>query len=129
MANVIINDRLIFALTERAFSRAAVEFNAALEKSITDSVYPWPRATRRRSGQVVSSPRNIVDTGRLLNSQSYSIQGTEAEWRWTAPYSIIVHEGATLRNGTEIPARRWTRRALREFNLSRQYADNLRQIL
>jgi hypothetical protein len=58
---------------------------------------------------VVGSPRNIVDTGSLRQSGTYSFIGPYTlEARWSAGYATAVHAGARLRNGTILPARPWT---------------------
>lgn len=44
-----------------------------IKSSIQSDKWEWDRETCRKSGQVVDSPRNIVDTGELLNSQSWSL--------------------------------------------------------
>lgn len=74
--------------------------------------------TRRKSGRVVGSPRDIVDTGELLNSQSApEVQGSTLTIRWTAPYSRQVLEGGyvvgTLRNNYVAKPRDWITPALR----------------
>jgi len=92
------------------------EFDTALTQALSDRAYQWPGQTRRQNGQVVGSPRDIIDTGELDSSQSLTRESRTAwRWRWTAPHALIVHEGATLRNGTELPARRWTRRAVQQY--------------
>ena len=47
--------------------------------------------TRRENRQVVGSPRDIVDTGQLLTSQSTpEVGGGMLTIRWTAPYSLAA---------------------------------------
>jgi hypothetical protein len=38
--------------------------------------YYWPRKTKRKSGEIVKSPRDIVDTGLLMESQSVELELT-----------------------------------------------------
>lgn len=47
------------------------EFQEAIESDIWD----WPNRTLRVSGEIVDSPRNIVDTGRLRDSQDIEFFG------------------------------------------------------
>lgn len=47
------------------------EFTEAIEAPIWD----WPRKTWRANGEVVGSPRNIVDTGALRDSQEIEFYG------------------------------------------------------
>lgn len=53
-----------------AFEMTAMDFGEALKGAIKGDYYSWPRRTRRRSGERVGSPRNIVDLGNLLESQT-----------------------------------------------------------
>jgi hypothetical protein len=41
--------------------------------------------------------------------------------KWSAPYAAIVHEGATMRNGTEYPARPWALSTAQEFDFYSEY--------
>ena len=78
------------------------------QASFNPSAWNWPRETRRRVGRV-GSPRNIVDTGSLRQSGTYTFTDPYTmEARWSASYATAVHEGARLRNGTILPARPWT---------------------
>lgn len=78
-----------------------------------------PVITRRKNGETVGSPRDIVDTGRLLNSQTApDIKNGVLKIRWTAPYSKAILEGGyivgTVRNNYVAKARDWITPALRE---------------
>jgi len=78
------------------------------QASFNPSAWNWPRETQRRVG-TVGSPRNIVDTGTLRQSGTYTFSDSYSmEARWSANYATAVHEGARLRNGTILPARPWT---------------------
>jgi len=78
-----------------------------------------PVITRRNNGETVGSPRDIVDRGRLLNSQTDPVikKGT-LTIKWTAPYSKAVLEGnylvGTVRNNYTAKPRDWITPALRE---------------
>lgn len=48
-----------------------------------------------------------------------------ATYRWSAPHAVIVHEGATMRNGTEYPARPFATNTAQEFDFEGEYADRL----
>lgn len=78
-----------------------------------------PVITSRNNGQVVGSPRDIVDSGKLLNSQSApSVEGNTLRIAWGAPYSKAVLEGGylvgTVRNSYIAKPRDWITPALRE---------------
>jgi hypothetical protein len=57
----------------QAFINVANEFGEVCQESIRSPVWQWNRLTVRRSGEVVTSPRNIVDLGNLLASYSLEI--------------------------------------------------------
>lgn len=88
-----------------------------LQESIKAKIYDWPVATRRKvgvySGQFVpAGSRDIVDTGKLLQSQSApQITENSLTIRWTAPYSGEVLRGGflvgNLRNAYIAPGRDW----------------------
>ena len=52
-----------------AFRQMANELNDAFTSAIESPLYSWPNATLRSNGVLATSPRNIVDTGELQNSQ------------------------------------------------------------
>jgi hypothetical protein len=51
-----------------------------------------------------------------------------ATLKWSADHAAIAHEGATLQNGTELPARPWVDETVQEFNATESYADNFHQL-
>lgn len=110
---MIVPTRNLQALA-RAASQAAeravfAELSTRFQQAIRTPAYSWPRNTLRQSGQLVGSPRDIVDTGTLARQQqSPQVTGSRAIYRWTAPYSPYVHEGVRLRGGGIMPARPWT---------------------
>lgn len=57
---------------ERSWTRFAQNVDELFREKIKSTEWDWPRATKRKSGQVVYSPRDIVDEGTLINSQSWS---------------------------------------------------------
>lgn len=90
-----------------------------LREEISVAQFAWPRTTRRRSGQVVSSPRDIVDTGAFLRSQTLSREGpltARFVWNPTSPggfqYARTIFSGYVTNNGTVVPGRDWIRPAL-----------------
>jgi hypothetical protein len=48
-------------------------------------------------------------------------------YEWGADHAALAHEGATLTNGTELPARRWTEAALIDFGFERRFAAAYQQ--
>jgi hypothetical protein len=96
---------------------------------IEDVRWAWPRDTVRKKGKsIAGSPRNIVDTSQLLQSQ----EPTEwpapnvAVFRNSAEYAMAVHEGAAIASKTGVtvlPPRPWMTTALEEFDLPKAFAD------
>lgn len=101
------------------------ELNAAFLDAMGSKVWAWPRTTyrggtyrrdgTRTKGQAVGSPRNIVDLGTLRASNSFSISGSLATFRWSAGYATAVHYGANIhpfgdrsKPLVNLPARPWT---------------------
>lgn len=56
-----------------AFAQTAHQLGDKFKDSIQDPIWDWDRTTKRKSGQVVTTPRDIVDTGELLRSQSMEL--------------------------------------------------------
>jgi hypothetical protein len=81
-----------------AYEATSLEVDNAMLESIVDARYSWPRG---------ESPRDIVDTGALGESQSVVLNGDVINMSWSVDYSIAVHEGVDNK-----PARRWTREAI-----------------
>jgi hypothetical protein len=73
----------------------------ALHKALEGSYWNWPRETLRQNGRVVSTPRNIVDTGKLKKSQkvatSYKGGTLNVGITYSAPYAKLVHYGGYIR--------------------------------
>lgn len=57
-----------------AFDKTAEVIHEEIKQQIQDKKWKWGNVTRRRNGQVVGSPRDIVDTGNLLNSQTLELR-------------------------------------------------------
>lgn len=86
------------------------------EEQFKDDKWDYPGYTRRKSGEIAGTVRNIYDLGALYESgkETFKItQGTNditASWNWNArngsgqPYAEYVHEGW----GTNLEARPWT---------------------
>jgi hypothetical protein len=96
-----------------------------LQEEISKDQFFWPVDTfRGKSGTinprlVPRGERDIVDTGRLLNSQGPpEVQKNRLTIQWTAPYSKAVLQGGytveSSRGNYLAPGRDWITPALRE---------------
>ena len=119
MADVRLDKDRIITAAQRAFADTVTDLDRQFKAEISAPKWGWPGSTKRKNGQVVSSPRDIVDEGDLLASQQVNIAVFAAEWEWAVQYSAIVHQG----NGTNVPARPWTETALQ----SKNWAQHLEQ--
>jgi len=101
-----------------------------LDKEMESEQWDWPRETVRSDGRVVFSPRDIIDRGDLKESKEVRrVQGTQAEISYSARYAAIVHEGATLSNGTRLLARPWINRALENYSIPKNFAEQFKRRL
>jgi phage gpG-like protein len=97
-----LNDRL-----DRAFRETAQDFAKAQIAEIESVKWGWNGITIRQNGEVVFTPRNIVDTGQLRDSLSLELRQNVAKYRYSVPYAAIVHEGGVTSTGNIYPARPW----------------------
>lgn len=59
----------------QAFISTAEEFGGVCQDALRSPIWDWPRTTVRKSGQVVSSPRDVVDMGGIVNSYRWEVSG------------------------------------------------------
>ena len=57
-----------------SFVKLSNGFGEEMQNSIRSSIWNWPRYTLRKSGDLVGSPRDIVDLGGLINSYSLTVR-------------------------------------------------------
>ena len=97
----------------KGFEKGANVYGEQLQESPKLTIWDWTRETTRRSGEVVSSPRDIFDLGNLYGSyeliyeQNIPTLEIYAKFRWNAPYSAYVYFGVTYSTGVTAPARKW----------------------
>ena len=116
-----------------ALDAYAKALDPVLDKQFTESQWAWPRVTSRRNGEVVGSPRTIVDSGELLNSkigptkgQGNAYVGTR-RWVWDSPYASLVKNGFVTSTGASVPARDWIKAAMKELPFSAYVARYLKK--
>lgn len=91
-------DRLLKRVPRRILSDYGDVLGPQLQNEIAKPQFKWPGVTRRRNGQVVGSPRDIVDTGEFINSQTEPIvsdteAGVQMMIGWTATYAADIFNG------------------------------------
>lgn len=106
-----------------------------LKEEIKTPQFGWPRATKRRNGQTVTSPRDIVDLGGLLRSQRRDRPtATQLRFTWEPKskdgfmYAGLILTGYTTSKGTLVPGRNWIRPALEKQPLDRFFAEQWRRL-
>ncbi len=108
---VTLNAKALVQKHQRAFAAANVDLEQAIIGEIASPIWNWPGTTVRQSGEVAGSPRNIIDSGDLLDSYRVEKRGPNAySHGFAVPYALAVHNGAVLRNGGVIVARPFTER-------------------
>ncbi|MCC5640636.1 hypothetical protein LC593_33355 [Nostoc sp. CHAB 5844] len=99
------------------------------QDAIASDIWEWPRQTVRQNSDIVSSPRDIVDTGELYDSLVISRTANSAQLTWDADHAAIVHDGATTTNGTDLPARPWTKQGIEDCDVAEVMQRQLNKLL
>lgn len=108
---------------EDGMNELKLQTTFALFTSLRSEKWFWPNITARENGTIVDSPRNIVDTSRLMFSQSVTTQNMKTKSQlkisYSVPYAAIVHYGGVIRpygnrfaNSVVYPARPWVQAIL-----------------
>lgn len=56
-----------------AFVAMSEGYGELAQENISDRIWNWPRPTVRRNGEIVTQPRDIVDTGALRDSYTHEV--------------------------------------------------------
>ena len=112
-----------------AFEATAEAYAEQCQIELESDKWDWPRTTHRQNGEVVTSPRNAVDTGDLINSQEIEyLDDSTALVHYRSEHALDVHEGK-VENGLLKPGRAWTESALEEIDLESIMVEELRDRL
>lgn len=97
--------RLLNSL-EQPFHEANEIMFRQTQMEVRANKWQWPRETKRKRGEDVTSPRNIIDEGTFSDSHQHTrVDDTTHEHSFNTEYALAVVLGAKLANGTELPAR------------------------
>jgi len=107
----------------------AVDLGPELQNQFNQSVYSWKGPdffTKRKNGQTVSEPRDIVDTGALRDSQAWRIADKRALiFSWGGGF--ITYAGAVFfglpYNGANGPGRDWIKPVLPAYGFAKKFAE------
>lgn len=112
---ITFNGGVIKGAALRAFQTTMIELGETFQEVIEEvGAFPdFPQS-------------DIVDTGALRDSQQIEFpQPGSVVFDWPVEYAPYVHEGYTLRDGSQQPGRLWTKAGLTRFNVQMRYAENL----
>lgn len=118
----------------------AKNLDALILKAAAKALNKTAQAYERKTVQLISKPGafsgfpgDIVDTGLLRASKDVR---KDSEFAVTisyggtaAPYALFVHEGYTLRDGSQQPGRPWLRQAETELDLEGIFTEALARAL
>lgn len=117
VGGIIINAAALEAKLTKAFEAwSRFDVNDYFRDQFLDDKWSYPGETKRKNGDVVTSPRDIYDLGDLYKSgrDGFKIEqgGVDitASWNWDAKnssgrgYAWYVHEGLS----TNLEPRQWT---------------------
>ena len=113
--------RQLRGINSRTFQRAMDWADKDFDQQMASEKWPlsgdWPNTTRRKNGEVVGSPRDIIDTGALLQSkQRETISSSITEFIWKDDVAEGVHDGMVAKSGKRLPARPWTEPTLDDID-------------
>ncbi|WP_445634514.1 HK97 gp10 family phage protein [Nostoc sp. DSM 114161] len=129
MSKINIDVAKLNSIINHAFDVAVEAQDEAFQNAIASDIWEWPRETLRNNGDLVTSPRNIIDEEELIDSLVISRTANAAQFTWESDHAAIVHDGATTKNGTELPARPWTKIGLEECDAAGIMQQQLNKLL
>lgn len=135
----VIKKRALNPTTQKDLQKLRLYFRRA--NNIADAIFMQTVRDLDRAYRIVFETvgyfpafpsSDIIDTSKLMESQSFSLVGTgKVEFSWDAvsdsgvPYASFVHDGYTLRNGNWQPGRPWTVEIQKDFDFRLMYEKNL----
>lgn len=113
-------------LLERPMEQAVRKLARAVHDGFEDPAYAWPGVTKRRSGEVAGTVRDVKDLGTLQRSQQEPVRVAPGQYQlaWTAEHAAAVFLGAVYkRRKGSMPARNVPLNVLRDFDFPAAYAQ------
>lgn len=109
----------------RAFAEVGQDLAQVIREDFDHPIWQWRGITRRKSGERAGSPRNLVDTGDLRDSQVLNIgTANEIQLRWTASYAARVFLGEGNFAARNLPIV-----VLHEFRFAEKFATRARGVI
>ena len=127
----MIDKDILSTIINDAFDATADAYAEAQIDAMYADIYRWDGTTTyRKSGEIVNSPRDIVDTGELVNSLIQLKTAGARTYIYLAAHALDVHQGYTTEYGNTKPGRPWTEIARQRFiDLEQTMAIELRKRL
>lgn len=129
MSKINIDLNKLNSAINKAFDVVVEAQAEAFQNAIAADIWEWPRETVRSNGETVGSPRDRVDSEELIDSLVISRSANAADYTWESDHAAIVHDGATLQNGTELPGTPWTKVGLEECDAAGIMQRQLNKLL
>lgn len=120
--------KVVRAMATRTFN----EFSEFAQSFIVEEKREFPNDTTRRygvgvTGKNASSPRDVVDSGKLRDSYEkkfeYSPTMCKILLQWSANHAQIVYGGTST-----IPPYPWVLLAMREFDWEKSFKDSWAEV-
>lgn len=134
MLDGIINWDILDSAIHRAFYRLVSKFEDLQIEQIEAIKWRWFGKTVRSSGTVVTSPRDILDTGQLKDSlEVSSVDKFAVKYEYVQDYAGLVHQGfdgaGNSGSPKSYPARPWVTTAYEENDLLEIFKQYLEEEL
>lgn len=92
-----IDESLLNQMLKNHLDSKTDELTEGLKNSLNSNIFAWGSVTHRKSGEIVSDPRNAVDTGKLQESiKSEKGSGLTNKINFEAEYSALVLEHSSV---------------------------------
>jgi len=103
---------------QRTFELSMDWADKDFDQQMASEQWEWTdKQTRRKNGEMVGSPRDIIDTGALLQSKRRDpINSSITEFTWEDDAAELVHDGGRTKAGGAYPSRPWTEPTLDEID-------------
>ena len=103
---------------QRTFNLSMDWADSDFDQQMIRDDWKWTETqTKRKNGQTVGSPRDIVDTGDLMRSKTRdTINSSVTEFIWKDDVAELVHDGGKTKTGGSYPARPWTEPTIDELD-------------
>lgn len=114
-----VNKLLVLrGISLRTFERSMDWADADFDQQMIRGDWKWTeKKTKRKNGEIAGNPRDIIDTGALMQSKKRDvISSSITEFIWTDEVAELVHDGGKTKSGEQYPARPWTDKTIEDID-------------